>query len=288
MLRVAFKQGVSYHYHYHLTLNGSTSVGQSSDQRVKLDSSSDVTWRVSSVDAVGNTTFDLTLDNIKTTVTISMLPGSSTTSTTTSGSQHVTMKVAPNGEIVSGAGAPGAAAALAPFPGTSAPGADQFLAVLPDHSVKPGDTWTKPVTLPGPQGQPGISFTTDNRFLRYDNLKTGQAAVVETRAMVPIDTTDDLGQIPQGPGVIPGPPPQPQPGVKIHSQGTLSIDSTTWFDSRSHIVEKTRSVDRSDVTTTISGASPPSPPGGALVAPPAFTGPMHVKSARTLQLDLLS
>jgi hypothetical protein len=288
MLRVAFKQGGSYHYHYHLTLDGITSIGQGPDQPIKLDSSSDVAWRVTSVDAAGNTTIDITLDNLKTTVTGSMLPGSSTTTTTTSGSQHRTITVAPDGEIVSGGGVPEAAAALAPFPGTSAPGVDQFLAVLPDHSVRPGDTWTKSVTLPGPPGQPGISFTTDNRFLRYDKLKTGQAAVVETRAVVPIDITNDLGQIPQGVGGTVGAPPLPQPGVKIHSQGTLSFESTTWFDTRTHVVEKTRSVDGSDVTTSISGAPPPSRPGGPAVAPSMFLGPTHFKSTQTLQLDLLS
>jgi hypothetical protein len=290
LLSVTFKQGSSYRYHYHLTVNGSTNIGQGTDQPLKIDSSSDVTWRVTSVDAAGNTAIDVTVDNLKTTVTSSVPPGATattTTTTTTSGPQHGTITVAPNGEIMSGGAAPGAAAALAPFPGASAPGADQFLALLPDHGVQPGDTWTKSVTLPGPPGQPGISFTTDNRFLRFDNLKGGQAAVVETRAMVPIDMTEDLGQLPQGVGAPPGPPPVPQPGVKIHSQGTLSFDSTTWFDTRTHIVDRTRSVDSSDITTTFSGPLPTPPPGAPAAVVSMFPGVAHVKGTQTLQLDLL-
>jgi hypothetical protein len=246
-----------------------------------VDSSTDVTWRVASVDAAGNTTIDLTLDNLKTTVTGGTLPVSSTTTTTTSGSQRRTMTVAPSGEIVSGGVTPGAAAALAPFPGTSAPGVDQFLALLPDHRVRPGDTWTRSVTLPGTPGQPGVSFTTDNRFLRYDNLKTGQAAVVETRATVPIDSTVDLGQVPQAGAGTPG---LPQPGVKIHSHGSYSFDSTTWFDTRTHVVEKTHSSNGSDVTTSVSGPPPPGP----AAAPPTFPATDHFKGTQTLELDLLS
>lgn len=284
MLMVAFKQGGSYRYHYHVTVTGTTGIGQGRDQPIKLDSSADVTWRVTSVDAAGNTTIDVTLDNFKTTMTGSLAPGSSTTSTTTSDSRHSTITVAPSGEIVSGGSSLGAAAALSPFPGTSPPGTDQFLAVLPDHTVRPGDTWTRSVTLPGPPGQPGMSFTTDNRFVRYDDLKTGRAAVVETRASVPIDTTVDLGQLP------PGAPPAavPQLGYKVHSQGTLSFDTTTWFDTRTHVVERTRSVDSSDITTSISGPPPPVQPSGPALPSSIFPGSVRSRSTQTLELDLLS
>lgn len=282
MLYVAFVQ--SSRYHYHVTLEGTASVGQGSDRPIDIDSSANVTWRITGVDAAGNTTIDVALDNLRTTVTGSVLPGSTTTTTTTSGSQHRTITVAPSGEIVSGGGTLGAAADLTPFPGISPPGADQFLAVLPDHSVKPGDTWSKSVTLPGPPGQPGITFTTSNRFLRYDTLKTGRAAVVETRADVPIDTTVDLGQPPAG---VPGAPPSPavpQPGLKIQTRGTLSFDSTTWFDTRTHLVERTRSVTSSDMTTSLSGSPLPQPPGGSAL----FPGTVHTRAKQTLQLDLLS
>jgi hypothetical protein len=234
MLSVAFAKGGSYRYHLHLTLDGSANIVPGPDQTIEDDSTADVTWRVASVDASGNTTVDLMFGNVRSTVTGSLQSDVAATANATTGSQPSTIKVAPSGLIVSGAGT------LHPSPGTSAPGVDQFLAVLPDHRVVPGDTWTTSVTLPGPPGLPATNFSTNSRFVRYDDLKTGRAAVVESRAVLPIDMTAEVG---------------PGSGVPVRQHGAYTIDSTTWLDTRTHAIERTRSVQTSDVTTSISGAA---------------------------------
>jgi hypothetical protein len=299
MIEVAFKKDQSYRYHYQASMNGSMTLGQAPASPIKADSSADATWKVVSVDASGNTTIDLTLTNLKTSVTGSMLPGSTTTTTTTTTSQHFQFQVARTGEIVSGGGTAGPPSGFASGQGLGMPGTDQFLAVLPGHSVKPGDTWTKTFSRPDPTGQGGtITYTTENRFLRYDNLASGRAAVIQTTSTVPLDITVGLGQAAAGIGAAPSPPPVPigvPMGGQVHIQGTSSTESTTWFDVKTDQVERMRTIDTMDQTTTLVGItglpSPPTtqgPPGPVPPGAPVFPGSEHFAGRQTFQLDLLS
>ncbi len=295
MIKVAFKKDQTYRYHYRSALNGSLTMGQGPALPIKADSSADAAWKIVSVDASGNTNVDLTLTNLKTSFTGSMVPGSTTTTTTTTTTQHVQFEVAPTGEILSGGGFSGPPSALSSSQGLGLPGTDQFLAVLPGRPVKPGDTWTKTFTRPNPFGQSSITYTTENRFLRYENLKSGRAAVIQTLATMPLDVGTDLQKAIAAAGGPASPPPIPV-GVpvsgQIHIQGTSSTDSTTWFDMKTDQVERMTTVDTTDQTTTFVGISGlPSPPATRGAVPPdlqGLLGPQHFTGRQTLQLDLVS
>ncbi len=298
MIKVAFKKDQTYRYHYRSTLNGSMTMGQGPATHIKADGSADATWKVVSADASGNTTIDLALTNLKTSFTGSMLPGSTTTTTTTTTSQHFQFEVAPTGEILSGGGPSGPPSALAIAQGLGPPGTDQFLAVLPGHAAKPGDTWTKTFTRPSPFGEGSVTYTTENRFLRYENLRSGRAAVIQTRSTVPLDVGIDLQKAIAGAGGSASPPPVPI-GVpvsgQVHIQGTSSTDSTTWFDVKTGQVEKLTTVDNTDQTTTFVGISglpsPPTTQGPQSELPPGtqgLLGPQHFVGRQTLQLELVS
>jgi hypothetical protein len=298
MIKVAFREAQTYRYHYRSALNGSLTMGQGTTLPIKADSSADATWKVVSVDAGGNTTVDMTLTNLKTSITGSMLPGSTTTTTTTTTTQHFQFEVAPTGEMVSGGGPSGPPSALTITQGLGPPGTDQFLAVLPGRAVKPGETWTKTFTRPSPFGQGSITYTTENRFLRYENLKGGKAAVVRTTATMPLDISIDLQKATAAAGGGTSPPPLPI-GVpvsgQVHIQGTSSTDSTTWFDVKTDQVERITIIDDTDEITTFVGISGlPSPPitqGAPSPLPPVpqgLLGPQRFTGRQTLQLDLLS
>jgi hypothetical protein len=296
MLKVAFKQGGTYRYHYSSHLDGSMTMGQVLSLPVKADGSADATWKVVSVDASGDSTVDLTLSNLKTTFTGSLLPGSTTTTTTTTTTQHFQFTVAPTGEIVPGSGPSVPLSAMPLGQGLGPPGTDQFLATLPGRPVKPGDTWTKTFTRLNPLGQGSVTYTTQNRFVRYENLKSGRAAVIETRTEVPLDVTVDLQGLVRGTGAPPSPSPT---AFTVHLQGTSSTVSTTWFDATTDQVERMITVDTSDVTTSFTGASgaPPFPlpslPPGLLPGSPGPVGPgvlapQHFTGRQTIELDLLT
>ncbi len=292
MIKVAFTKDQTYRYRYRSALNGSLTMGQGPALPIKADSSADAAWKIVFVDASGNMNVDLTLTNLKTSFTGSMMPGSTTTTTTTMTTQHVQFEVAPTGEILSGGGSSGPPSGLASAQGLGLPGTDQFLAVLPGHAVKPGDTWTKTFTRPSPFGQGSITYTTENRFLRYENLKSGRAAVIQTTATVPLDVSIDLQKAIAAAGAVDSPSPIPVPppvNGQVHIQGTSSTSSTTWFDMKTDQVERMTTVDNTDQTTTfvgISGLSSPPTTQGAL--PPELVGPQHFTGRQTLQLDLVS
>lgn len=297
MIRIAFKEGDTYRYHYRSALQGSSTMGQGAELPIKADASADVTWKVVSVDAKGNTTVDLTLANLKTTFTGSFLPGSTTTTTTTTTTQHFQFEVAPTGETISGGGPSGPPSALVMTQGLGPPGTDQFLAILPGRSVKPGDTWTKVFTRPNPFGKDSITYTTENRFLRYDNLKSGRAAVIETTSTVPLDLTIDPQKAMSATGGPASPPPLPIAAPvsgQVHIQGTSSTDTTTWFDVKTDQVEKMTTVDSTDQTITLMGLAglptPPVPQGLQGQLPPLPQGlfSQHFVGRQTFELDRVS
>jgi len=295
MIRIAFKEGDSYRYHYRSALQATMTMGQGAELPIKADASADATWKVVSVDANGVTTVDLTMTNLKTTFTGSFPPGSTTTSTTTTTTQHIEFHVAPTGEIVSGGGPSGPPSVFSMAQGLGPPGTDQFLAILPGHTVKPGDTWTKSFTRPNPSGQGSMTYTTENRFLRYDNLKSGRAAVIQTTATVPLDVTIDLQKVMSATGGLASPPPLPIAAPvsgQVHIQGTSSTDTTTWFDVRTDQVEKMTTVDSTDETTTFLGFSglptpsvPPALQGPPPPLPQGLFGPQHFVGRQTLEFD---
>ena len=306
MLKVAFKQGGTYRYHYSSQLDGTMALGQSPPLPIKAESSGEATWKVLSVDANGDSTVEVTLSNLKSTFTGSFMPGSTTTTTTTTTTtQRFQFKVAATGEMVSGGGPPSVPPSAVPLsPGLGLPGTNQFLATLPGRPVKPGDTWTKTVTRPNPLGQGSITYTTDNRFLRYETLKSGRAAVIETTATVPEDFTVNLQMLAQviSSSSSPAPPALAMPATgQLHVRGTSTTVSTTWFDTNTGQIEKMISVDTSDVTTSFTGAPSPLPipipipsvPPGILpvspgLMPPGVLGPQHFTGKHTLEFDLLT
>jgi hypothetical protein len=293
MIKMAFQKDQTYRYHYRSTLNGSMTMGQGQALPIEADSSADATWKVVSVDENGNSTIDLTLANLKTSFTGSVVAGTTTTTTTTTTTQRFQFEVAPTGEIRAGGGLSVPPSALAGPTGLGLPGTDQFLAVLPDRAVKPGDTWTKTFTRPVPFSQASATYTTENRFLRYESLPSGRAAVIETTATVPLDVSLDLQQVAAQAGGPGGPPPAPigvQVGGQVHISGTSTTDSTTWFDVKTDRVERTKTVDTTDETTTFVGISGlPSPlPTQAPPGLQGLLGPQHFTGKQTLELDLLS
>lgn len=298
MLKVAFKQGGTYRYHYSARLEGTIAMGQAVTLPIKSDSSADAVWKVVSVGANGDTTVQLTLSNLKTTVTSSFMPGTTMTTVTGTATQQFQFKVTSTGEVVPNGGPPMVLPPALPLgPGLS--GSDQFVAILPGRPVGPGDSWTKAVTRPGPLGQSSITYTAQNRFLRYENLKSGRAAVIETTTTVPIDITVNIGAFTQvvAPPGSPSPPASnvtPVSGARL--QGTTTTVSTTWFDTKTDQVEKMTSVVTSDVTSNVTLTAPialPSmppglPPMGPGQVPPVALGPQHFTAKQTLEFDLLS
>src|SRR5438309_2462869 len=152
-LLLAYKQGQVYRYHFSFTLNGTTT---SAVQSVPTNASMSATeaMTATSVDSAGIVTLDITIENAAMTINgrSTPVPGAAT---------HAQMKVGRDGRIISGGALAGGAGA-----GPSIPGTNQLTPLLPDHDIKPGDTWTKQVDQPNPFGSGTINASTSHKYLR--------------------------------------------------------------------------------------------------------------------------
>ncbi|MBO0837682.1 MAG: hypothetical protein J2P28_19525, partial [Actinobacteria bacterium] len=173
--------------------------------------------------------------------------------------------------------------------GFGPPGTNQLLPALPGHSVKPGDTWTQTVTRLGPYGQGSVTYKSQNHFLRYEDLPSGRAAVIQTKTTVPLDDNVDL-QSYAGTGGSAGPTPAPigAPGSgMVRVQVTYATSTTTWFEVQTGQVARTTTVFTSDQTTTFSAFTGPAPPGVQTDVNGQPVSPIHQVGNLTLRLDLL-
>jgi hypothetical protein len=263
MLKVGFKQNASYSYRFHITVDGALSGGQVGvSVPLKGDMTADARWKVLSVDPDGVATVDETLSNIKSTLT-GPQPGSTTQTTTNE--VHLQMKVAPDGRIVETSGP-----LLGANVSANAPGADQFFSILPDHAVKPGDTWTRDVTRANPFGSGQITIHSDDRYTKNATLKGHQDAVIDSTTTSPVDVTLDLAKLAAALN-------QPPPGVsgQVHYQGNVNAKTTTWLDRSRQQVDRTISTATVDLAESLEGGI-------------AIGTQVHFSGTETIQLDRLS
>ena len=151
------------------------------------------------------------------------------------------------------------------------PGTDQFMPLLPDHSVKPGDTWTKSFTQAFPFGSGSLTYSSVNSLERYETAGGVRTAVIHTTMSVPIDLTMDLRRI----LALSGQDRSLPRGTNrtIVYAGKLSMTQTAWFDPKMGQMVKSSSQGRFEFTMRFRGFPARSgQPSGQI----AFAGTMSV------------
>ena len=233
ILSLVYKQGTTYHYTVHMTIDLSVESAIGTDQ-MKYDITAKETATVNAVDPSGVADMAVTLTDISMTSTLGSSP---TTSTTGSTAPTTTFKIAADGQVISS----NAASALADSPASVTGGGSVASALLPDHAVKPGDTWSKAYDEPIGIGSATAHATSDSVYLRDEMFHGVRAAVVETTTVANIDTRIDVSSSHET--------------VK----GTSSIDITSWIDPAAHRLLKTSAKNNSNLT--FSDVALPGPEG---------------------------
>jgi hypothetical protein len=272
-LSLAYKPGDTYKYRFHSTTK-QTATMTAMAVPVNVDTTADESVTVKGVTASGDAQLAVTLSNL--TVKTSM--GGITNTTTGTPSTTVDVELAPDGRLVTVAG--NQAAASSPLLAITSLGASFFVsAVLPDHAVKPGDTWTKEYDQAAPGGKAGaVHITAKSTYLRDESAGGVNAAVVETKSTgnIDFDTTSTATKD--------GMPP-------ISVKGTFSTDVTTWIDPSGHRIVKSHSTATDDATIMLPSVSPPAAisgpgPGPTPPALPAgLTGPIQLTGTATADLN---
>jgi hypothetical protein len=265
-LALAYKGGDTYKYSIHSVVKQTIDTGATSIP-VNLDLTALETVTVKSVDSSGTAELSITLSN----VAMKSASGSVTNTTTGTPMPTITMKVAADGRIVS---VNGNSFGGSPLNGT---GGGAFIsAVLPDHAVKPGDTWTKDFDQANPLGTGTTHVTSKSKYLRDESLKSINAAVVETTTTGTFDITIDMSK---AAAAAPSSTPTIPPGMfkSLSLKGSMTSDVTSWIDPSGHRIMKSHKTGTTNATMTFAGGS------GATM--PGLTGPFTVKSDETTDLS---
>jgi hypothetical protein len=224
-LSLPFAPGEALRYHMTMNVSGITLSG-TSPIPAEDEIQADITWRVISVDGTGTATIvqlvgNPTMRSNGQPVTLAKLPPTKVTV----GADGQVRSV--NGVNLFSGGAPGPAQA----------GIARPLAFLPDHAVRPGDTWSTQVS----QAFWGstLSYRATTTFLRLEQMGSVQAAVVETDATVPVDLTVKVAEFA---GVLALPATLIPKDATASYVGSLTHTSTTsWIDPSTGSLLKTLS-----------------------------------------------
>jgi hypothetical protein len=242
-LALSLTQGQTYAYQVDMTFNGHLDVGGQSAP-IATQFGETFSWKVDSVNADGVATVTMTIESLTSVVNGATQP--------TQGPFTIQIQVAKDGRILTAGNlaVTGSASSGQAFPGT-----DQFLPLLPDHPVKPGDSWTKTFDQSFPFGKGKIHYTSSNTYLRNENLGGVQAAVIAGTVKVPLDITIDPNEISKDLGLPPD-PSQPE-GAKLVMSGTMDMTQTAWLDLAKHELLKGNISGTMDMTMQLKGVPAP-------------------------------
>jgi hypothetical protein len=157
----------------------------------------------------------------------------------------VTIHVTRDGRVLSTSGLTIASSGSGQFPGLGS--TDQISALLPDHVVKPGDTWTESVsrTMLGSR----ISFRASGTYVRNEKVGAVTAAVIQSKATIPMHFTltgaDLASLLPGLRGALPS-------NAKIAYSGQVATASTTWIDPAAKKLLKTQATGTFTIDMTAS------------------------------------
>src|SRR5215831_1221349 len=142
-LRVGYQAAAAHHYRYHWSLTGTERSASGGQQRDDVQFTADARWRVVSVAPGGAATIEQTLSDA---------------AAADSAGRTWRFTVTPQGLVT-----PEAASGRIAVPGST-----QFLSVLPVRPVRPGDSWTSEVRVPGPPGSASTVLRANSTFDRFE------------------------------------------------------------------------------------------------------------------------
>jgi hypothetical protein len=264
-LALSFEQGQEQTYGIHQTMDGRVSSDLVGDQRIEMDLSQTVTWRVLSVDGDGVATIEVTVTDLSGTLNGVDIPPAT-------GVPPVEIVIAPDGRVLEAGGL--SLGGAGQTQGFGFPGMGQLTPLLPDEGeeVAVGDSWDKEFSQPFPFGEGTIEFTASSTYVRDDTVDGRPVAVIETDLTVPLDFTlrfsdliDALGS--ELAGTTGAADLDALGDATIDYGGSGAFTQTSFVDLDAHELLRSRSEGEFDLSMKFSGI-----PGVGQVAEMSFTG----------------
>lgn len=269
-ISLAYKSGETYKYTFHVVLKYTIGAAGMSIP-LNLDMSAKETVKVKSVDASGTADLSIDLSDMSTKTTTNGVDNTTTSKTPTT----IEVKVAKDGRVVS---VNGSAMGSSTLPGLSGSEGGLVSAILPDGAVKPGDTWTKNYDEANMAGSTGaVHVTTDNKYLRDEQVNSVNAAVVESNITAKLDLKFDMSSLGQGGGSL-FPSSGGAGGLQsLALSGSTKTDVTSWIDAGAHRIVKSHTSGTVDATMNFNMTAGATTPG--------LTGPFTFKGTQTVDMN---
>jgi hypothetical protein len=194
-LALSFTQGQSETYAMHMSMDGVVASELFGEMPMQMEMSQVTTWEVTSVDADGTATIEVSTSEVSGSVNGVEIPAD------TAATPPIEIVVAPDGRVVSAGGF--ALGGASQTQGFGFPGMGQLTPILPDdgHAVAPGDSWTREYSQEFPFGEGTIEYVATSTYDRNESVNGRDAAVIVTELTVPLDFTlrfrdmiDSLGE----------------------------------------------------------------------------------------------
>jgi hypothetical protein len=244
-LAVDLHRGQTTGYLMNMTMDATITVaGQSESFSGSVNAK--VGWKVLSVDADGVATVRLTVSNMSGSVDGRSVKEKDPVS--------VKVKISRDGRILSGTD-------LSALTGEnqSLPGGSQFMPVLPDHPVKPGDSWSEAYEQANPFGTGTIGISATGRLVNFETDGGHRVAVIQNKEKVPLDLTIDMADLAKQ-FHLSGVPS----GVKITYAGSIDVTGYSWVDTVTKEMLKSTSDARFHLDMSFEGAGPQIPNGSTV------------------------
>jgi hypothetical protein len=244
-----------------ISMHGNVSAGGRS-QAVTAQVAGDIGWKVLSVDADGTATVALHLTKL----------------TAQSGSKSAklkavttTVKISNDGRLLSGTDL----SAFGPAR-TGVPGGSQFMPILPDHPVKPGDSWSQGYEQASGLGYGTVSIHATGTLVKFESEGGHQVAVVQTTETIPIHLTIDVAklakQLKLDASNIPA-------SAKIAYSGSVNVETYSWVDTATKQLRKSSSLAKFDLDMAFQGFGAAVPEGSVVSFDGSFAMALTAKAA---------
>jgi len=232
-LALDMSKGQSMGYAMSMSMNGTLSVeGQS--QQFDARVSGNVAWKVASVDADGTATVALHLTKLSARSGSKTLKLKATT---------VTVKASRGGRLLSGTD-------LSVFGRSQSgvPGGSQFMPILPDHPVKPGDSWSPGYQQSSDLGYGPIDIQATGTLIHFESESGHRVAVVQTTENIPLHMTVKMTEVAKAMNL-----PKVPASAKVTYSGTVNVQTYSWLDTATSQVLKSSSDAKFNMTMVFSG-----------------------------------
>jgi hypothetical protein len=243
-LALDMSKGQSMSYLMSLHLDGTLSVdGQSQQIAATVDGR--IGWKVVSVDADGTATVAMHLTKVVAGIGTKTVKLKATT---------VAVKVSHDGRLLSGTD-------LSVFGHSQSglPGGSQFMPILPDHPVKPGDSWSEGYQQASDLGYAPIEIQATGTLIRFETDSGHRVAVVQTTENIPIHMTVQMSEVAKALNL-----PNVPASAKINYSGSVNVQAYSWLDTTTRQVLKSNSNAKFDLTMVFNGFGPGVPDGTSI------------------------